>query len=1432
MNRRLFKRLFFGFLLLLGLGVALFPRQILLQCVAWQASSYCKEAFGARLTFETLQWEKGAILFKKGELHKEGEVEAVFNQASFTPSFNLKQRLFGGELILDGLKIVHRKTELRPVPSPPSPTYKLFTFFLDTIVEGGELYLYDYLSKNHLFQHSCFDLHHHVFGKETCGTISFELDPDMPKLVAGFKERAGGCVEVSAHFESHYLPDLSHLLTYFFQNYLPEPSFNWDVLKGTIDGDLEVELVKGAPIQVKGSIFLNGVQGENPSLKLFTEIDHLSCNFDIDFSHVSTINGEFNLEGGRLALQEYGPFWEGIWDLKNIHTQLCVKEGKVESSTLKGRLMGMEGELILDWQADDLLMEIGFRGASKEMQTLLPDSFQKRFIKAFPDDFFQLQAGLKRSKEGLNLEGELAIADQNAAVHRLSFGCLLAKEEQRIGLKELVPYYPNFSLSRSVDSFLQNLKQQFCLSQKRFGWFEGKGFPLEKFLTPFLLYDVNMEATGLADFKGTFDERYLVMFYEGRDFNLESHHFQFHAGSIKEHPEFGISAVHYVDLKTWNHVGFLPLKEADYWQKNYDFHLEKTQAVVNFENNAIHIQNIQTTSEGVDFEGNVNITIRSIEDVDLKIYVDKLKGNAPDARRFLAHFKPSFFWQLPIEGDVSAENEALFFHYHFSPTASLKEGWMEGNVCLKTIYPYFSLNDLQAHVAYDALQNTITVSKGEGVLQVANRELPLHISTPSFTLKEFPDFLVDFTADITEEGTPFLTLKGSTQRVAEGRKFSLIGEGIYPFDMLYLQCLHSADQRDSLDFVCGPWRGEAQLSWDQHSIQIEKCTCFSTQKSGICFSGLYDIATQCLKGEISELIYDLTQLTAPFEKLSLWKPKGEVAGTGTFNWNVKGEIEAYATLAFRDLGFAGIHFGDGKDLRCVFSSTTGLSVEGLEVEIPFGTGIEKYKLGRFHYAIHEEKALFEGFDFSLPPEKLPRIAQIAESLFPGKIHPIAVECLETLKHQEPLEGRVSLEIAPQTMGICLNLKDGVYYLSDQRLDLKNFHLMYDPQELNLWGQCLYQENYYWLHLVTDSSTMKQGKLSLSERELSHETKDQLVVLTALWEREEKKGWSIKEVEGIFSGMDVSLKAAQDPETLSDAIALTGRVGFDPAKMASFLNTEWKGLIEKFQISGGFALEGDFSLNKQNFSDMAFSGSVLGNACKVAGLSFEAFSSALDYSPNRVALSELSIKDWAGRLSADTMVFTRDEKKDWSLSLDHLSLTDLRLSRLKSPWTQRSRGDKPLFRSLFIPVFYLENFSGTLADVKTFKGSGAAKFTNLPKKTIFSNLLFLPIEITARIGLDLTSLVPVRGTIIYTIHDGKIFLDEFKEMYSDGKRSRFYLVKGAPAFLDFKGNLSMKVKMKQYSLLMKLAEFFTVSVKGTLLHPSYTFSNHIDDDEDP
>ena len=427
---RFFKKVSLFFLIIALAGTALFSKEILLKCVAWKAAAYCREAFGAELSFDSLIWEGGKIVFKNGGLQKKGELQASFAEASLLPFFDWKGRTFGGELKLQQLKIVHQKKEPRPVPTPPPPSFKLMTLHLDTVVEGGEIYLYDCLAENQFFQHARFDLTHHICGERTCGSISFEWDPHSPKFVTHFSTESDARLALTAHFQSHSFPILSHLITYFFQSYLPEPAFQWDILKGTLDGDLTMSLVHGAPIKMKGKIELNGIYGENSPLAISAEFDHLGCDLDIDFSHVSTINGQFDLKGGQLSLQQKGDFWRGMWDLKNLHSQICIKEGKVDSSSLKGNFMGMEGELVLDWQAHDALMKMEFMGESKEICPFLPESMRKGFASAFPNDLFIVDASLDRSEEGLELAGSLSVTDQHAASFYLFFGCLLNRGER------------------------------------------------------------------------------------------------------------------------------------------------------------------------------------------------------------------------------------------------------------------------------------------------------------------------------------------------------------------------------------------------------------------------------------------------------------------------------------------------------------------------------------------------------------------------------------------------------------------------------------------------------------------------------------------------------------------------------------------------------------------------------------------------------------------------------------------------------------------------------------------------------------------------------------------------------------------------------------------------------------------------------------------
>ena len=83
--------------------------------------------------------------------------------------------------------------------------------------------------------------------------------------------------------------------------------------------------------------------------------------------------------------------------------------------------MGMEGELVLDWQAHEKLIHMGFCGFSQEIKSLLPERVKNKFIQAFPADDFTLQATLARCEGGLELGGNLSILDEGGANPRADF---------------------------------------------------------------------------------------------------------------------------------------------------------------------------------------------------------------------------------------------------------------------------------------------------------------------------------------------------------------------------------------------------------------------------------------------------------------------------------------------------------------------------------------------------------------------------------------------------------------------------------------------------------------------------------------------------------------------------------------------------------------------------------------------------------------------------------------------------------------------------------------------------------------------------------------------------------------------------------------------------------------------------------------------------
>ena len=97
----------------------------------------------------------------------------------------------------------------------------------------------------------------------------------------------------------------------------------------------------------------------------------------------------------------------------------------------------------------------------------------------------------------------------------------------------------------------------------------------------------------------------------------------------------------------------------------------------------------------------------------------------------------------------------------------------------------------------------------------------------------------------------------------------------------------------------------------------------------------------------------------------------------------------------------------------------------------------------------------------------------------------------------------------------------------------------------------------------------------------------------------------------------------------------------------------------------------------------------------------------------------------------------------------------------------------------------------------------------------------------RLGLNPEVLNPVTGTIYFNLQGDRFYFTKFKDVYSEGRGSKFYLAQGvSPSWMDMNGNLSIQIGMKQYNLIFKIAELFTVSIQGTVKKPKYFLQKHV------
>jgi hypothetical protein len=533
--------------------------------------------------------------------------------------------------------------------------------------------------------------------------------------------------------------------------------------------------------------------------------------------------------------------------------------------------------------------------------------------------------------------------------------------------------------------------------------------------------------------------------------------------------------------------------------------------------------------------------------------------------------------------------------------------------------------------------------------------------------------------------------------------------------------------------------------------------------------------------------------------------------------------------------FKGLHFKDIDNLSFEFISDKGCLVNNLHTALKSAqndTVQARFFLERAGCDFVNKEMVVEDLHFQVPVENLGWLSENLQQSFPGIVTPPVADLIKGIKQEGEVNGNLRLAISEPHCAMRMTLADGLYRLMDKEHDLSGFTLICDPYGIKLHSEYHFRHHTLWLEGYCSAPAFDSGELVISDLIAGVPSGQQRVPLTVHWKIDPLKGYYIEKMQGYLSGMNVDV--LRDPEMgiQPDSLHFVGKVDVDVRQAKTFCEESLASKISGMDIGSGYTFKGKWRIGKDQHKNMSegltFQGDLLGQDFEFFGYQFYNMNAQMTYSKDVVNVYNMRVTDPCGAFQIDKLSMFDQGDGNWQAVVPLLSITEFRPSLMK---TTNGISQK-MGKSLVIQEMVVQDLYGTLGNPRSFKGYGRLDFANPPKNNIQHPLFAIPAEILTRIGLDLSVLTPVKGSIYYDIRDSKVWLTRFKDVYSKGRMSKFYLPNnGSQSYVDFDGNLHMQVRMKQYNLIFKLAELFTVTVQGTIKKPTYTLTKQQKQEED-
>lgn len=288
------------------------------------------------------------------------------------------------------------------------------------------------------------------------------------------------------------------------------------------------------------------------------------------------------------------------------------------------------------------------------------------------------------------------------------------------------------------------------------------------------------------------------------------------------------------------------------------------------------------------------------------------------------------------------------------------------------------------------------------------------------------------------------------------------------------------------------------------------------------------------------------------------------------------------------------------------------------------------------------------------------------------------------------------------------------------------------------------------------------------------------------------------VQGELAGLTFNLSKTA-PETL------WGTVAFDLTEVAKFLPKDKRQTLEKLAMGPGCELEGEWDLDL-----FRFKGTLKGKEFSLMGLRFHEMQGALTLSEEECLIENMTLDDPAVHVLVKQALVTHNG--GWDLEAPLVLIQDFQPSKLR-----KTVAAPQVIKPLIIKKLSLYDLEGVLGEANSFHGRGQLSFTNAFKKEF--NLLEIPLDLIKGIGLDPGLFTPIYGEAEFQLQNGRFLVTDLINTYSEGRRSEFYLPETEASYLDFDGNISLNLRMKQ-NVWLNITEPFTLTVRGNLEKPKY------------